>query len=455
MALINILSDFLFRADYDSLSSLTISHTKLHIIDFLAVSLYGFKNGLHKPFLNTQRPYSSFLLASIIGEGIKIPWSWAALVNSSMCPADLTDGSRFAALHPSSVVIPAALAAYEANPGKIKLNGKSLILAIALGYEIMIRIGRAMNPGAVNRGFHLTSIVGPLGSAATVSKILGFSPDKIADSLSIAALLGAGFLSSFKAPEPYVEIQVARACEAGIFSTLLAREGIRGNREILEEAFIPGHCDGFSKELITEELGKDFMIAYTYIKIHAGCRHIHAPIDAALMIVRQNKIQWRDIKEIRVKTYSVARDLEIEKPKTGDEAKFNMPFGIALALIKGNTQYDQFNEQNLKDPQIKKLMEKVTIEISPELDKNYPAKRGTVVEMETYDGKTFSQALDVARGEPESPLSTKEVEEKFINSASGLIAPIFIEKVLEFINSLDAKIDINELFDNLSVHAKQ
>lgn len=451
MVRIDVLSEFVHQTSYSHLPAEVIHHTKLHMLDYLAVAFSGFKNGLHKPFLKLQQASPGALLASVVGEGFKVPWTQAALVNSSMCPADMTDGSRFAGLHPSSMVIPSALATFEVNPSKVKLDGQTLLLAVALGYEVMIRLGRVMNPSAVNRGFHLTPIVGPLASAAAVGKIMNLSPLQLGNSFSIATTLGSGLLYAFQAPEPFVGIQIARACEAGILSALLARDGIQGNRRILEEAFIPAHSDQYNLDFITQDLGKEFMIPKGYIKIHAGCRHIHAPIDATLMIVHQNKIPWREIKQIKVKTYSVARKLEIEHPQTGDDAKFNMSFGIAVALIRGNVFYDQFNDQNLRDPQIQGLMKRVAVETSPELDKDYPAKRGTVVELITHDGKTYTQAMDVARGEPEIPLSPEEVEEKFRQLASGLLEPESIRKAIQFIQNLEGKKEISELFGCLKV----
>jgi 2-methylcitrate dehydratase PrpD len=451
MALIDVWGEFVHQTGYADLPDGVIRHTKLHMLDFLAVAFSGFRKGLHRPFLNLQQGSTGLPLASLVGEGIQIPWTQAALVNSSMCPADMTDGSRFAGLHPSSMVIPSALATFEVNPSNAKLDGRTLLLAVAIGYEVMIRTGRAMNPSAVERGFHLTPTVGPLASAAAAGRIMNLDPLQLANSFCIATTLGSGLLHAFQAPEPFVQIQIARACEAGIFAALLARGGIQGNRRILEEAFIPAYTDQSNLNLIPQGLGKEFMIPQAYMKIHAGCRHIHAPIDATLLIVKQNRIPWKEIKRIKVKTYSVARKMEIEHPQTGDDAKFNMPFGIAVALIRGNVLYEQFNDQNLKDPQIQGLMKRVSVKTSPELDQDYPAKRGTIVEIMTRDGKTYTQALDVARGEPEFPLSPEEVEEKFRQFASGLIEPEALGKVIHFVQTLEDQKGVSDLFSWLQV----
>jgi 2-methylcitrate dehydratase PrpD len=356
----------------------------------------------------------------------------------------MTDGAREAALHPGSVVIPAALAIAESSDTKV--TGKNLMLAIALGYEVMIRIGRAMNPSIVKRGFHPTSVTGPLGSAAAAGKLINLNETGLSNALSFAAVSGSGLLGAFQAPEPFAQIQVARACQAGVLSALLAQSGIKGNDSILEEAFIPAFSDEYALDSVSRGLGKDYMIPKTYLKMHAGCRHIHAPIDATLYITSQHGINWQDIEQIKVKIYSVALDLEIDEPKTGDEAKFNIPFGIAVALISGNAFVDKFTDQNLKDAQIRQLMNRVAVEHDPELDREYPAKRGTRVKITTKGGKVFQHELDLAKGEPEYPLSKSEIEAKFKNLTSEVIDSEAGQRIIEFVERLEIIEEISGLF---------
>jgi len=451
MSLINTLSRFISETTYHNLSEVVINSTKERILDFLGVALLGCERGVHKPVLKVFQAYHGSDEATVIGEGVKLRCGDAAFVNSSMCLTDMVDGERLAGLHPSPAVIPAVLATSECMAKTRAVGGQDLILATALGYEMMSRIGQAMNPSAVKRGFHLTPIVGALASTAAVGKLMMLNKTGMANALSISSILGSGLFAAYKAPEPFVEIQVARACEAGIISVLLAQNGVQGNEMILEEAFLPAFCDEYNMDLIERDLGKDYMIPKTYVKMHAGCRHIHAAMDAAACIVDKYSIDWRDIEQIKVKTYSVALDLEIDEPKTGDEAKFIAPFGIAVLLINGDAFVDRFSNQNLADERIQSLMRKVNVEHDPELDKEFPVKRGTKVEIKTKGGRTFYQALDLAKGEPENPYSKAELENKFNQLTSSLIDSPTRQKIIDFVNGLEDAEDISDLFVWLKV----
>ncbi len=433
MGLVNTLGGFVYQTSYDDLPHDVISITKERILDFLGGTLAQYEHNSYEPIFEALRTYGGNDGCTVIGRKVKLPCSFAAFMNSSM--SSMSDGSRFAALHPGSVVIPAALAMSEAETRVI--SGKDLILAIALGYEVMIRVGRVMNPSAVKRGFFLTGIVGPLGSAAAAGKIIHLDEASMINALSIATIQGSGLLAAFKAPHPFVQLSVARACEAGILCAVLAQKGIKGYDMILEESFIPAFSDEYDLDLVERDLGKDYMIPKTYIKMHGGCRHPHAPIDAALHIVSNHKINLEDIKQIAVKTYSIALDFEIENADTGNEARFNTPFCISARLVYGNAFPDKFTDDNLKSKQIQELMRKVTLEHDPELDKEYPKKRGTVVEIMTKDGRTFSHKLDFARGEPECPFSKSEIEDKFEYLASKTINAEIRRKIIDCVSKLE------------------
>lgn len=445
MGLVNTLGSFVCQTSYSDLPRDVVGGTKDRLLDFLAGAFSECKSATYKPIYDVLRSFGGSREATVIGKKAKLPAGFAAIMNSGVA-FDIGDGSRFAGLHPGTIVIPAALAVSEAEAKTRAINGRDLILAIALGYEVMVRVGRVMNPAAVKRGFHLTGIVGPLGSATAAGKIMDLDEVSMANALSMATLCGSGLLQAFEAPRPLVQVQTTRACEAGIVCALLGRQGVKGNETILEEAFIPAYSDVRDVDSIGQYLGKDYMITKTYIKMHCGCRHIHAPIDAALDIVKRHSLKIEDIEQIKAQVYQVAMDLEIEDPKNGDEAQFNLPFGVAVALIYGDAFPDKFSDKNLENEKVRALMQKVQVVHNPDLDKDYPRKRGTIVEVVTRDGKSFSNKLDFAKGEPEWPLSKSEIEYKFNYLASKAIDAKTRQAIISYVDKLEKAEELSGLF---------
>ena len=83
--------------------------------------------------------------------------------------------------HPSSVVIPVALALGEA----FGVSGKDFLTAVVAGYDVANRICASVHPSHQLRGFTSTSTGGAFGAAATAGKLFGFDEDQHVDSLGI------------------------------------------------------------------------------------------------------------------------------------------------------------------------------------------------------------------------------------------------------------------------------
>jgi 2-methylcitrate dehydratase PrpD len=455
MGLVNEISDFICRTNADHLPLTVIDNTKNRILDFLGNALSGCSRNIHVPILKVFNPCTGPEATTVIGQIEKLHWGEAAFVNSSMCSPDMTDGARAAGLHPGVVVIPAAMAAAEFAGRTKPVHGRDLIIAVALGYEVMVRLGRAMIPSTVRKGFHLTSVVGALASTTAVGKIMELNATEMSHALAVACTWSSGLLAALRAPEPFAQVQIGRICEAGITSVKLAQQGIVGMDTILENGFLPAFCDEDRMDSIIEDLGQDFMISQTYIKLHAGCRHMHAPMDAVAYIVKENSIALDEIEKIIVKTYSLAIDSGVKDPKTADEAKYNMPFGIAVLLVYADALVDRFSLSNLRDEKIRQLMDKITIEHDPKLDKEYPAKRGTTVRIRTTGGREFLHSLDLAKGEPELPLSEDELNNKFIRFTSPILGSQQRGKILDFIYTIDSRKDLYPLFKWLGSENKR
>ena len=444
MGVAKILSSFVYESSYEDLPQNVVAVTKERTLDFIGTAFDSYWRYPMTSIIELLHKLGGKEEATVIGEGSKLPCSFAAMVNSAY---NISDGSRFTGAHPACVIVPAALAASEAMCSARSVSGKELILAIALGYEIMLKIGRSMYPSSHNRGFSPTTIHGPIGAAAAVSKILGLDKERIMHAISIASLMGHGLQAADRAPYPTFSVQTGRASEGGVLSALFAQAGLKGSDDILEEGFFPAFSDEYHLSLIENRLGKEYEIASTYIKIHGGCRHMHGPVDAALSLRKRHNIQWQDIEQITVRIYSTALAVcNIENPKNGRQAEYTIQFGVPVALIYGDASPDRFADSVLRDDRVQQLMQKIKVELDPELDQEYPQKRITIVEITTKDSNTFSCRLDCAKGEPEDPLSPSKIEEKFNYMASKAINDTARAEIINFINKLETMNDIDGFF---------
>jgi len=440
MKLAQALGDFIAKTSSQDLPPEAVEAAKDRILDLFGVALTGYQLGEHKHLLNVVlkdgKPEST-----VIGEGIKVPCNVATLLNGSMANLFIADGSRAAAGHPSAVVVPPSLAVAERE----RASGMDLILAVVLGYEAMIRVGSAMLPGCAQRGFHPTSVTGPIGSAAAAGKLLKLDPARMAQAISVAADLGAGFIAGFKAGDYLAELQAARASEAGVLAVFLAQDGFKGYENFFEEAYFRAYADKNSPELVTRDLGKQFAILNTYVKQHWACGHLLAPIDCTLELLKIYGIRAAEVDRVNIYTYSVAFTTEILDPGTGKDAGFSAPFIVSLLLLEGAIPPASFTDDKVKDPRVQELMKRVHTQVDPESDKLYPQKRRVTVEILTKDGKKYSQKVDAFKGEPEWPLTRREIQTKFMNLASPALGEQRAQGVIDYISRLEEKDSIQDL----------
>lgn len=423
------LGDFAVAVSTARLTGAVRQATRLRILDTLGAGLAGVALGNHavlEPVL--QAPGC----VQVWGAGWQRSAREAALVNSFAAHSTyLEDGSRYTGGHPSSVVIPAVLALAQERASR----GDEILAATVAGYEVFLRLGRAIYPACVRAGYQSTAILGAVSSAAAASRLLRLSGEQAGHAISIAANLGSGFKEALKSAQTQ-PIQVARSCEAGIVAVLLAQAGHPGAPRVLEEGFLPaygGRMGAPERAAIVDGLGEECLLPETYFKRHAGCRGNHAPLDATLDLAAAEKLAPTDVAWVRVAVDSVTRAAAIEPPADGKQAQFSIGFSVALALLKGEASVYDYRDEMLANPALQKMMRKVEVVVDPQLDAGYPQRRGAWVEVTLRSGRELRASVPNARGEPECPLTDEEVLEKFRTLAQprlGSAAPCVEEMVL-------------------------
>lgn len=439
--LVNEFGKFIAQTRYENLPANVVETVKRRVLDLLAAGLVGYHMGCHKQLLPVLGGAEQ---AYVWGLGKKFSLRDATLLNSFLSHAlYLDDGSRFTGGHPSSVVIPSAVALAETE----RATGRQLIAAVAAGYEIFLRLGRAIYPSTVVRGFQSTAVIGAAASAAACANLLRFSPEVAKNALAIACNLGVGLKEALKSSGSQ-PIQVARSCEGGVVAALFAGQGAEGADSILEGGFLKAFADNPATAGILTGLGTDFRIFETYIKVHGGCRGNHAPVDVTQDVVKANAIKPETIASVLIRVDSVTYAAEIHEPANGNEAQFSVAFAVAAALVNGDASIFQYTDAKVADPRIRAMMARIRVEVDQQLDKGYPDKRASSAEIVLVDGRRFNGYIPNAKGEPECPLSAAEIEDKFLTLTKDIL-PEGGEHVRDLVMGLETLNDLSILTASL------
>jgi 2-methylcitrate dehydratase PrpD len=322
---------------------------------------------------------------------------------------DLDDGHRAASGHPGASIIPAVLAV----AAETRADGPRTAAAIALGYELALRIAAARHLDRLDT-FSTGRWCG-FGVAAAIGYLRGLSRQRIAHALAIAGIHAPNMSASgySRAGGHHVKEGIPWATVTGLAACDLAAAGFTGPLDILD------HEDYFLPERILDGLGSGWWIETAYVKPYAGCRWLHAALDALIALMNEHALRADAIEAIEVETFSRALRLPNETaPRTLEAAQFSLPFCLALAAFAGADGLLPMRSEALQRSDVATLARRVRMRLDPELDRRFPGQTPARVTLVTASGR-FTRQVEHPLGDVANPMSPEQLTRKFHALAAG------------------------------------
>lgn len=377
----------------------------------------------------------------------------AALINGAASHTiEFDDIFRDGIYHPGVPVISAALAVAESKG----VSGNTLLRSIIVGYEVSNRIARTVNP-AHYAYWHTTGTVGTFGAAAAAAAILGLSEEQALNALANAGTLAAGLQQAFRGDAMSKPMHGGHAAETGITCALSAKAGVTGVQDMLEgeRGFGKAMCDDPDWTNVADGLGHEFTITKTTTKNHAACGHAHAAIDAALQLQSTHGFKAEEIERIDAGTYGPAVEIVgAQEIISAFEAKFSLPYCVAVILITGSCRTAAFEPQFLTNSDVLKLAKRVFVSKDDACDNAFPKQRSATVTIQLKSGETLTQHASTRKGDPDAPLSDAELSEKYRELATPVIGEAHTHQLEERIWGVDKITNVRELYPTLSAAAE-
>src|SRR5688572_7176965 len=292
----------------------------------------------------------------------------AALANGTAAHALDYDDMCFVSLaHPSAPLVPAAFAAAEVA----RASGAALLDAYVVGFEIEGRLGALMNPRHYQRGWHCTSTLGTIGAAAAACRLLGLDAQSTGHALAIAASEASGVKENFGTMVK--PLHAGLAARNGVLAALLARGGMTASELALDGPQGLLHAmdsEGTALADAIADLSTRWEILDTGItvKLYPSCAGTHPSLDAILDLRRRETFTADDVERIDIDVDSIVPTILIyDRPATGLEGKFSLPFCAAAAVAFGRVGIETFDAGTLTDPQVTALIARVAMRVDPAL----------------------------------------------------------------------------------------
>jgi 2-methylcitrate dehydratase PrpD len=343
---------------------------------------------------------------------------------------DADDTHVGAMLHPGVAVWSAVLATAQ----HVGAAGPQVLAAVAAGYETIIRIGLAVQPGHFKRGFQSTGTCDAFGTAAAAGRLLFQGTDatqRIREAVGLAGGYPSGVAQFYYSGSSGKRIQAAHAAQSGVAAALLTQQGFSGPADMLEGTggFARAYTDSWDPSVIENGLGERFHLMDVLVKSHAAAARVAAGIDAMLALRQQHGFAANDIASMRLGIPRIIQGrLTNPHPVDLQAAQMSLPFSAALAaslpLIAGRmrdvTVADY--EAGLGDQSVAALQDRTSINLDDEVETASSAlSTAARVSVVLRDGRKLSQLVPAPKGSPSAPFTAQEHEARFIGELSSRV----------------------------------
>ena len=402
MGLTDCAIQFIVDTDWENVPAAVQHQAKRCLMDTLGALIAGKETPVREVMTRMAKKQLCGDEATILVSGERVSVAGAVLANGFAANAlDIDDGHRLVKGHPGACTLPVILAASEMVPS---CSGKAFLTALVIGYEIGIRAGLIRH--ALYRTYHSSGSWGAISGAAVAGKLLGLDKKRLFHAMGTAEYHApiAPMMKGIATPSMGKD-SIGWGALVAILSVLMAREGFTGITPLFDDT---------PESEWVENLGREYKIMSVYFKPYAACRWAQPAVVGSLKIVRENRISYRDIRDICVRTFEAATKLPCTPPQNTEQAQYNLSFPVAAALIDGEVGPKQVLPPRLYNSQILDLADRVHTEVSINFEKMFPSKACAEVVIETHQGKIFNSGPVEAMWEPPDTLpSDSELEEKF------------------------------------------
>lgn len=415
--------------DAKRLSPSVIHATQRAILDGIGVMLAASGESPEvRPFFEWARSQAGPPHATVLGFDIRLGAAQAALVNGALAHAlDYEDAFDPAPLHPNASLLPAALAAAECR----SCSGMEFLAAVALGCDFACRLGLSIRQPLEAGGWYPPPIIGAFGATLAAARLTGLDSRQLCDAWSLLLTQNSCPGEIKYSPESVLRaVREAFPAHAAVLSVQLAARGVRGFDAPLEgkAAFYALFAAGaYEPAALLSDFGERFWIEQLSFKRWPCCRGTHPYIEAARALREQHRFGPEDIAQVLCTGGSLQEMLfepreQKLRPQTIIDAKFSIPFTVALALTQDDVTLSSFNQTTLRDTTLLELAAICTFQRDTRAQPT-PAASGELA-LRLRDGRTVSHSIAHALGESTRPLSDSVLRGKFIDCASRAAKPV-------------------------------
>ena len=445
------LADFAAGLGAEDLPEAVVAAARRHLLDTFGVAVHGRSSENARSALRGIAAMAGAPgEARVWGDRSTLCAPYAAMANAIAAHAlDYDDTHTDAIVHGSAILAPLVVALGE----ELRAPAGDVLAAFVAGWEIAARVGLAARGTFHRRGFHTTSVAGTFGAAAAAARLYRLSAAQTMHALGLAGSQASGISEYLSNGSSAKSLHTGWSAYAGIVAARLAQGGMTGPATVFEGRHgvlrTHGVIEDCDERALDADLGRRWEVTRISIKPYPCCHFAHAFIDCALALA-QRGVTPRNVERLHCAVPETELPLICEPvaekrwPSSPYEAKFSLPYLLAVALVDGRVDHRTFADDNLARDDLRAVASRVTHRTARPGEVEFPRYFPGWVEATLTDGRTLVEKLPVNRGHPENPLDDARVEKKFRDNAGGVLNDAAIERIVALARRMP-DVDVTEL----------
>ncbi len=441
--------DFLMAGGFAHLPGDAVTMMKNVILNDLGATVGGATSEGCEAVLDLVRGWGGREEAGILIHGGRAPAPNAVFVNSVMARALDIDDHMPPGMHLGASAVPTALAAAELAGG---CSGKEFLSALVHGFEMAIRI----NDASTYDGFDPSGVCGMFASVAAAGRILRLDAGQMSNALALGFNRPIQTFQSIVDGATAVRVGQGLISQAAVMSAQLAQTGITGPQNFLEGVFGYFHLyagDEYDPSAVTRGLGTDFHLDKVAFKNYPSCGGTIAATDAILSLMQREHLTPEGVARVDVRVTPYIFDMTGGPFKIGSnprvDAQFSIQYCVANALLRGESVLRHFDEDQVRDPRIVDLVERIHVSPDPTFKE---ARQGSSLradmDVTTPAGHVYRVSIPIPSGFPGNPLSSERIGGLFREAARYGGRPLSednLEKIVALVDHLEDCQDVRDL----------
>jgi len=424
-----------------------------HHLDSIGCAVGGYRAPVARAALAIASSARSDTGASVIGLPHRTTPEYATFANATLIRfLDFNDSYLANGGGHTSDIIPAVFAAAEQLDG----SGLDFLVALHVGYELFTALADAV--ALRDRGWDYPFHIG-IAAAAATAKAMDLPVDQIANAVSMAVtpslplgITRVGPLTNWKGlASPFAAMNGYFAARLASHAITAPPNAIEGHRGLWALATQP-----FDLSRLGEPVDGRSAVERTGYKLFVAEYNSQGPVGLFVDMHREG-VKPDDIASIAIRTYEVAwseigggqDDHEIKwDPQNKETADHSLPYMVAVALTDGDVTASSYTPERVRDPALRPLMNKITVEPDVTITKTWVAEPAHEIDITFTGGQQRHLRVSYPRGHHENPASDEELVRKYRTQAEPLLGATASHGLLDALWKLPQTANVIELAEH-------